>query len=340
MTMVADIRTVLSKSGIAMGVGSLPHRDSRDAAEFALAHSPELPTIPTLPRRSPAEGMIAQAVVGIPGISLGQYGTLLVDTRMVHPLAPVRTSIDHDAFGSLRAFLDVAHEHDGPIKWQFTGPITLGWALTRAGVAPHIAFDVAVRAVREHIRAICDHIGDVSPGRAQVVMLDEPELGDLLDENHPLALDSAIDILSGAMAAIERDAIVGIHTCGQTSLAPLIAAGPRILSIPASEALVSEAVTISGFLEAGGWIAWGVVPTDGPLGTTVERWWRRLSSVWCGLVQSGCDAMRLRQQSLVTPECGLALHDPTSAHRVFEQVREIGEKVRTQALATRLTVGA
>lgn len=338
--MVVELQSVLAKSGVTTGVGSLPHRDSREAAAFALANSPELPCIPTLPRRSPAEGMIAQAVVGIQGISLGQYGSLLVDTRMVHPLAPVRTSLDDDAFGALRAFLDGARDHVGPVKWQFTGPITLGWALTRAGVAPHLAFDVAVRAVREHIRTICDHIGAALPNSQQIVILDEPELGDLLDENHPLALDSAIDILSGAMAAIERDAVVGLHSCATASLAPLIAAGPRILSIPASEHLVESAAQISAFLESGGWIAWGVVPTDGPLGTSVERWWRRLSSVWCGLVQAGCDAMRLRQQSLVTPDCGLALHDAGTAQRVFEQVREIGEKVRTQALATRLTVGA
>jgi methionine synthase II (cobalamin-independent) len=338
--MVADIRSMFAKSGVSTGVGSLPHRDSREAAAFSLAQTPELPCIPTLPRRSPAEGMIAQAVVGIPGISLGQYGSLLVDSRMVHPLAAVRTSIDDDAFGALRAFIELAQDHQGPVKWQFTGPITLGWALVRAGVAPHLAFDVAVRAVREHVRVLCDHIGSSLPNCPQIVILDEPELGDLLDENHPLALDSAIDILSGAMAAVERDAVVGIHSCGSVPLAPLIAAGPRILSIPASEDLVAAAPQINAFLESGGWIAWGVVPTDGPLGTTVERWWRRLSSVWCGLVQSGCDAMRLRQQSFVTPDCGLALHDSGSAQRVFEQVREIGEKVRTQALATRLTVGA
>ena len=67
--MVAELQSVLAKSGIATGVGSLPHRDSREAVAFALANSPELPCIPTLPRRSPAEGMIAQAVVGIQGIS-------------------------------------------------------------------------------------------------------------------------------------------------------------------------------------------------------------------------------------------------------------------------------
>ena len=51
-------------SGIATGIGGLPHRDADEAAEFVLRHM-ELPAIPTLPRRSPAEGAIAQAMVGM-----------------------------------------------------------------------------------------------------------------------------------------------------------------------------------------------------------------------------------------------------------------------------------
>ena len=39
-----------------------------------LEHLGELPAIPTLPKRSPAESMVAQAVLGIRGITVGQYG--------------------------------------------------------------------------------------------------------------------------------------------------------------------------------------------------------------------------------------------------------------------------
>ena len=62
-------RTQLS-SGIATGIGGLPHRDAVDAATFVLRNM-ELPAIPTLPRRSPAEGSMAQAMVGMQGITVG-----------------------------------------------------------------------------------------------------------------------------------------------------------------------------------------------------------------------------------------------------------------------------
>ena len=65
-------------SGIATGMGGLPHRDAAEAAEFVLEQM-ELAAIPTLPRRSPAEGSIAQAMVGMRGITVGQYGSISVD---------------------------------------------------------------------------------------------------------------------------------------------------------------------------------------------------------------------------------------------------------------------
>ena len=80
--------------------------------------------------------MIAQALVGISGVTLGQYGSIAVDVDRLDPEAPVATDLGHDAYGGLRAFLATAAARQlrGPVKWQFTGPVTLGAALTRVGV--------------------------------------------------------------------------------------------------------------------------------------------------------------------------------------------------------------
>ena len=104
--------------------------------------------------------------------------------------------------------------------------------------------------------------------------------------------------------------------------------------------LKNYAGSLGKFLDGGGVIAWGAVATDGPLMPSADRAWKKLSALWCELVQGGCDAQKLRQQSLVTPACGLAMHSEDSAAQIFTQVLDIGERVRTQALATRLTVGA
>jgi hypothetical protein len=81
--------------GTTTAVGSLPHRDASVAAEFALREH-ELVTVPSLPRRSPAESMIAQAVVGTPGITLGQYGSIAVDVARLARDGDVLTDVDGD----------------------------------------------------------------------------------------------------------------------------------------------------------------------------------------------------------------------------------------------------
>ena len=332
--------TRLFVGGTASGIGSLPHRNAREAAEFALRITPELPCIPTLPKLSPAEGMIAQAVVGIRGISVGQYGSLLVDADRIDPDEMVTTDFDHGAYTGLRAFLEVAHGYEGPIKWQFTGPVTLGLALLRAGVPARLAFEVAKKTVRTHVANIHQLLQSTFPQSLQVVFIDEPDLALLMDESFPIAPEPAVDLISGALAIIEGGATMGLHSCSSVDPSILTAAGPAILSLPVSSRLVDHAGALSEFLDRGGVIAWGVVPTNGPVMASAERSWKRLASLWCELVQAGCDAMRLRQQSLVTPACGLANHTETTAEIVYAQVRDIGERVRTQAVATRLTVGA
>ncbi len=329
------------RSGMATGVGSLPHRSAYDAATFALREY-DLPAVPTLPRRSPAEGMIAQAVVGLPGVTLGQYGSIAVDVAAVDPDAPVITDIGHDAFCGLRTFLSEAAGRGlrGPVKWQFVGPVSLGVALTRAGVPADTAFALGVNAVRAHLADIAAAVADALPASPQVVWLDEPWFGGVMQPGFPIAPDPAIDLLSSAMAVLSPVATVGVHSCADVDIASLLAAGPDILAIPVHPALVDVAGYLVRFLEGGGRIAWGAISTDGPIPTSSERPWRVLSDLWCELVKRGCDPVVLRQRSLITPQCGLGLHTPSVADRVCRLVREVGRRINQQAIASRFALGA
>jgi hypothetical protein len=327
--------------GMSMAIGSLPHRSVADAVALSLA-STDIPTIPTTPRRSPAESMIAQALVGIPGVTVGQYGSIAIDAAVVHATEAVRTDLDHDAFAGFRTFLAKAAEARlaRPIKWQFVGPLTLGLALQRAGVPSETAFEITMRSVRGHITNLLAAVSAALPDCEQIVVLDEPEWAELDEPGFALAPDMAIDLLSGALAIIEPVAVAGVHCCASTDPQLLMAAGPRLLSIPVQPQLVESAGHIQRFLENGGWIAWGAIATDGPVPMSAERPWKKLCDLWCQLVQRGCDAALLRQRSLVTPECGLALHHTGVAERVFRLTAELSSRVRDQAAATRFSFGA
>jgi hypothetical protein len=318
----------------------LPHTDAAEAATFVLERLPDLPAIPSLPRRSPAERILAHAAVGVRGVAIGHDGELAVDADRLDADADVRIDLDHDAFGGLRAFLAAAAGRSGPVKWQVCGPITLGAALHKRGVPAPVAFDVAVGAVREHVAVVGEAVAAALPGCRQVVVIDEPAFPGVLEPGFPLAPDTSIDLLSCALAAIEPDGTSGVHCCGAGDWVAIAATGPAIVSIPAGPALVEVAGELAAFLEAGGWIAWGAVPTHRPVSDQADRYWRDLSALWCSLVQAGCDPLRLRHQSLLTPDCGLGLHAPDQAAQVLALVAELAFRVHGQAVATRLTVGA
>jgi hypothetical protein len=142
------------------------------------------------------------------------------------------------------------------------------------------------------------------------------------------------------MASVSPNVTAGVHCCGPTDWASVLAAGPQVLSLPATRDLADVGGYLHQFLEHGGWIAWGAIATDGPIGVTASRAWHQLSGLWCDLVQRGVDPVQLRRQSLVTPHCGLAMHSPTVAERVCRMVRDISGRVRDQATAARFVLGA
>jgi hypothetical protein len=306
-------------SGIATGIGGLPHRDASEAAAFVL-RTMELPAIPTLPRRSPAEGSMAQAMVGMQGITVGQYGSIAVDANLVDPEAPIVTDLEHDAFLGFRTFLEVAREqqYSGPVKWQFVGPVSFGL-----------------------VQHLLDAVEVALPGSQQLVFIEEPALVDLMQPGFSIAPDTAIDLVSGALAMVEASsAVSGLHVCGLTDIPSQLAAGPAILSLPVRPEIAESAGYLMRFMEQGGYIAWGVVPTTGPILTSAERPWRQLCALWCELVQRGADPVLLREHAIITPECGLASHTPAVAERVHRSAAEVSRRVRDQATASRWVLGA
>jgi hypothetical protein len=300
--------------GASIGVGGLPHRDSDAAAAFAIGEF-DIATIPSLPQLSSLEGMIEQAT----------------------------QSLDGEGFEGLRTFIDLSQKVnlDGaPVKWQFVGPVTLGIELARSGLDTATAFRQATTIVRSKLDEISELVTSALPNSPQLVVLDEPWFSDLMSPGFPIPPDEAVDILSSAMAALPTSTVVGVHCCGPCDIATLLASGPSVISVPVSADLVEWAGYITRFLDDGGIVAWGVIPTDGPIPTSADRNWRGLSDVWCSLVQLGCDPILLRQQSLVSPACGLSAHSVAIARRIARLTSDVGRRVKDQSAATRLSLGA
>lgn len=332
------------RCGATTAIGSLPHRDL-DAAIVCALEATSIPAIPTLPRRSPAENPIAQSLIGIDGVTVGQYGAISVDASRVDVRHPVDTDLQTPALSAVRAFFAAAPDDLPAVKWQLIGPVTLGMALIRAGVPEADAFDVSVHAVRSHAAFLLDAVAARFPSATQIVFIDEPDLALLDDALFPLAPDHAYDLMSAALAAVEQRSLAGLFcTGGEASSEPdwagLFAAGSDIVCLPVRPSVLDAARHLQEFLERDGVVAWGVVALDGPIATMAERPWRQLQSLWNELSARGCDPALLRRQAMVTPSTGLGTFTPSVARRVLDIVAEVGGRVREQAAASGLMIGS
>ncbi|HAZ34035.1 MAG TPA: hypothetical protein DCY63_09340 [Acidimicrobiaceae bacterium] len=147
-------------------------------------------------------------------------------------------------------------------------------------------------------------------------------------------------MLSGVMASAQTFGVVGLHCCFEADWPSLLEAGPQMLSMPATEAVVDVSGYLDRFMQNGGRIAWGAVGTEGPVGVSAGRSWKALSGIWCKMVQRGTDPGMLRSQSLLSPQSGLASYSPAVAEEICESLHNISLRVRDQASAAKLVFGA
>lgn len=336
--MSPTLRAPVLLPGVATGIGSLPHEDPVAAAELVFRCLPDLPAAPQLPARDPREGMLAQWLGALPEVALDAHGVVtVVGSSDESPDCRFTT----DAHSGLLAFLDVAaaREKQPPrVKVQVTGPLTLGIALQAAGMSAPRAFRRAAEVTRGWSVAVEDLVAARLPGSGLVLFFDEPALVSWQHGDGPLDRESAIDVLSGALAAV--DCVTGVHVCGDGDVGLALEAGPEVLGVEVSDDLVQNTVALARFLDGDGWIAWGAVPTDRPVGESADPHWRTLARVWCELTRRGCDPVPLRTRGLITPACGLAGYGASQAERVLGITRELAARVHDQAVAARLTLGA
>src|SRR5439155_1661444 len=146
------------------------------------------------------------------------------------------------------------------------------------------------------------------PGVTVVMFIAEPSLAVVDHPGFPLPPHAVVDMLTAALASLHGAAATGVHCCGPTDWRLILEAAPDILSLPVALAGGLEPTAIGAFLTAGGWVAWGAIPTDAPVSDDVSFLWRHLLGVWSDLVRGGCPSLPLRERALVTPACGLAGH--------------------------------
>jgi methionine synthase II (cobalamin-independent) len=317
-------------------IGSLPHHNI-DAA-LAMAFQVDVAFLPQIPIRNPWEFMIAQALDGMPGLTVEKDGATTLDigvwTGRAHALnerllAAFASSSRASAFeafepgsatsSSWQPFLWELHERGAKVaKIQLAGPLTCQWVLRLSdGSSASRHSDVTSQIYRLVLaRALAMARRLQADGIQPVLFLDEPGLYGFMptDPRHLLALQE-LKLLVQALR--KENVIVGLHCCSDTDWASVLSLELSYLSLDTGlslPSLLARSEALEQFLKGGGRLSLGVIPTDPSHGGAGSF---EPAALFEGLLTAfarsplGAKPPLVKealQKALYTPACGLAMH--------------------------------
>jgi len=342
-------------------IGSLPHINAREATQLMLRYTPEIPAWIQMPKL-PREGMLVQFNEGLPGLVhhdgktyfqnkapefeealLRFYEDYLSVTEGGSLTDLERFSVSAEYAAGLFALLNML-ESGYPslvaIKGQITGPFTLGTGLTDA-TERYAYYDPTLKDVIVKNLALKAwwQIERFKPfGVPVIISMDEPGLVgygssgfiSVSKEEIQASFQEIISVIhsSGGLAAT--------HCCENTDWGLLLNTEIDILSFDAFgffDNLFLYKRELIQFIERGGILAWGIVPTHDP-NVLSQQTGDSLVSMWKSCIQrltaKGVEFNKLLRQSLITPSCGAGSLSLESAEKALALTKEVSEKINQE----------
>jgi methionine synthase II (cobalamin-independent) len=300
----------------------MPHADPAEVVDAAVGACPALPFWPTRPLAVPAERMIRQWALGLPGVGdLGQDGLGWVGRER----APGRAALAAEAAGTLDRFLEVLGSRPaGWLKLQATGPVTLTLELPAGG---HRAFELpAARGplalgYAARIRSVVTRVREALAAWKVLLVLDEPSLAGPAVAGRP---ELAVELWRG-LGATGAD-LTGLHCCATPPWGLVLDLEPQLVSFDAIRDgdAATDDPAFRRLVESGAAVAWGLVPADGPAGAVPDP--EELADRLLDLVEwtAGDYLPEVLARSLVTSTCGLASLSGAEAVRRLQVAARVG----------------
>jgi methionine synthase II (cobalamin-independent) len=342
-------------SGLATGIGSFPHKTASAACRVILDNLPEIPFWPQLSAVDFREQMEIQYSEGIPRIVLDEVKQRMFFDTSGDPTGALEKFYENVMAENLNHFkisptfsrgiwemerLLAEKEHTSLqfFKNQVTGPVTFGLATVdenkRAIYYNEVFRDVVVKAITMKARWL---VSKFKPfGFRQICFVDEPILSAFGSSTYvSVQREDVVSSIREVVEAVQSDGtLVGTHCCGNTEWPILIDAGVNIISFDAYEfgdTIRYYPEQIKKFLEAGGALAWGIVPTSEKiLKETPDSLLRKLEEKVDNLAAKGIDRDLIWEQCLLTPSCGTGSLSVDLSEKIFRYLSEISHQLRQE----------
>lgn len=340
-----------------LAIGSLPYDNPKDAMTQVQNYFSKIPFWPQLANVSKNEDMTYQFLEGMPSFFIPDDGDFHFDTEDEQFFNDVeeflsdyeriienkdynlleKFAISENFSSTFRPFLElIKKNHCKYAKGQITGPFTLAAGLTdkkgKSAIYDETLRELIVKILS--LKALWQVTEIKKAGAAPVIFIDEPTLSQLGASSYiTISREEVIAMLREISDIIKNNGgISGIHCCGKCSWTVPIDAGIDIISLDAytyAQNLSIYHKEIKTFLEKGGKIAWGIVPTKDKKAlenadlTIIDDKFKKAVNY---LTKKGINEKLIIENSLVTPTCGAGSLSNELAEKAMRLTFELKER--------------
>ena len=323
----------------------MPHTDVQQALKTAL--SLDVPYWPQLPNYSYYEDMYVQAAEHFPGIVLDmEHKTLRFsmdkfieefEETMAHFEEPDYFDVSKTYSVVYHHFLDLDLSDRPAIRGQLEGPVSFGFNILDQDDRP-ILFDDTIRPfmfefMAKRINVQLNRLKNINTNA--FMFIDEPGLQFIFSAMSGYGEQKAKKDLDEFFSMI--DSPRGIHLCGNPDWDFLLGLDMDILSLDVysnAEIFGSCAPSIKKFLNKGGILVWGIIPTG--LETFEKENLNflafKLNNIWKALGKKGIDIDQIVRNSMLSPAtCCLVNQDKEkTVEKAFQMTRNLSQILREQ----------
>ena len=342
---------------LATGIGSVPFVDIEFTIRAIVNLFPRIPYWPQFVNRSSLEDMTVQFTEALPFVKFDEASRDLTINPNANREEELVKFYDHFISEDLEYFaisekyapglhrlLEIlgnnpAHQKDRFfVKGQIIGPITFA-ASIKGTDGKAILHDTEIMEAMTNgicIKALWQIRTLAGTGRRPILFLDEPYLSGFGSAFSSVSREKVIEVLGNTIRFLKdrAEVLVGIHCCGNTDWSMLLEAGPDIINFDAygyMDYFLLYSSDIKKFLEKGGYIAWGIVPTSQFSGEEkVEDLQSKLNEGMDRLVRAGIDSDMLYTLSMLTPACGMGTMSPRSASLASHILSQLSRRLRKE----------
>jgi hypothetical protein len=324
------------------GIGSMPHSMASEAVELAL-RSVDVPFWPQLPKLGFQEQMVPQYSEGMPGIRIDMEKERVWVERDPEEIERFYEAsaeepgiaISEDYARGLRRFIERIKNRRFPmLKGHITGPMTFTLGLKDAE-DKLVYYDEELREIslmllkakaRWQVRELKQFSEEV------IIFIDEPILSALGTSAYlGVSPEETSRLLNETADAItEAGGIPGIHCCGRADWPLVMSTSIEIMNFDVygyGDTLAMYPEETGDFLDRGGVIAWGIVPTGEEIQGEDEESLLRIFGERKAELTARIDEDLLMKGIMLTPSCGTGSRSIEETEKVFQILLRLREEL-------------